>query len=168
MKTVGLDPSTCTGMAMVGDGEDRGKTVELPRERGFLRLQLIADDIAGTINVWEPEFVAIESYAFVRNIDAFVRLVEVGTAIRMALREQGFSWVDVPPTVLKKWTTGSGNAGKPEMALAVKTRWGFESPSYDIVDAYALAQMAQLGWQGILSVRGVKVGWDNPLTKSSR
>jgi len=164
MRTVGLDCATCTGMALVGDDEDRGKTVEIPNERGFLRLQLIAGDVARTLEAWEPEFVAIERYAYCRNVDSFVRLVEVGTAIRTVLYQLSIPWVEVPPTVLKKWTTGKGNASKPEMALAVKQRWDYKSPSHDIVDAFALAQMAQLGWHQVQLIHGVSVGWSNALS----
>lgn len=146
-------------MALVGDDEDRGKTVHVPRERGFLRLQLIANDIGSTLKAWEPEFVAIEDYAYVRNVDAFVTLVEVGTVVRMTLHQLGIPWVDVPPTVLKKWTTGKGNAKKEDMATAVKARWQYASHSHDIVDAFALAQMAQLGWEDVLKIKGVSVGW---------
>jgi crossover junction endodeoxyribonuclease RuvC len=156
MKTLGLDIATCTGMALVGDDEDRGKTIQVPRERGFLRLQLIANDIAQTLQVWDPEFAAVEGYAYVRNVSAFVTLVEVGTVIRMTLRKCGVPWVEVPPPVLKLWTTGKGNATKELMAQAVKARWGYQSPSHDIVDAYALAQMAQLGPEEVLKVKGVR------------
>jgi Holliday junction resolvasome RuvABC endonuclease subunit len=148
-------------MALVGDNEDRGKTVHIPRERGFLRLQLIAKDVEETLQVWKPAFVAIESYAYVKNISAFVRLVEVGTVIRVTLRQLDIAWVEVPPPVLKKWTTGKGNSKKDQMAVFVKQRWGFTSHSHDIIDAYALAQMAQLGWDDVLQITGVSVGWAN-------
>ena len=45
--------ATCTGMALVGEDEDRGKTIEVPNERGFLRVQLIANDVAQTFRVWQ-------------------------------------------------------------------------------------------------------------------
>lgn len=164
MRTAGIDPSTCTGLALVGDGEDRGKHVVVPDERGYLRLHLIATDVAHTLQTWRPTFVALERYAYCRNIGTFVTLVEVGALIRHALYTQGLSWVEVPPAVLKKWTTGQGNATKAQMALHVKQRWGFASHSHDIVDAYALAQMAQLGWEPIQMVKGVTVGWANLMT----
>jgi Holliday junction resolvasome RuvABC endonuclease subunit len=158
-KTAGIDAATCTGIALAGDGEDRGKTIEVPKLRGFLRLQLIAAEVTKTLMVWQPDFVAIERYAFVRNPSSFITLVEVGTVIRVALRQMNISWVEVPPTVLKKWTTGKGNAKKEDMARSVKERWGFSSHSHDIVDAIALAQMAQMGWREVLEVKGVEVGW---------
>ena len=161
MPTVGLDCATCTGMALVGENEDRGKTIEIPKGRGFLRLQLIAKQVAETLHVWEPEFAAVEGYAYVRNVGSFRTLVEVGTVVRMTLHELSLPWVEVPPTVLKKWTTGKGNADKADMAFAVNARWGYHSPSHDIVDAFALAQMAQLGWAEVLEIKGVTVGWED-------
>lgn len=159
MRSCGIDPATCTGLALVGDWEDRGKTLHLPDERGFQRLQLIADDITRTLEVWQPEFVAVEGYAYVRNIHAFVTLVEIGTMIRHVLYRLHLPWIDVPPTVLKKWTTGKGNATKDQMAAAVKARWNYQSHSHDIVDAFALAQMAQLGLEETQGIIGVSVGW---------
>jgi crossover junction endodeoxyribonuclease RuvC len=156
VRTIGLDIATCTGLALVGDEEDRGKTIEVPRERGFLRLQLIANDLGQTLRVWQPDFAAVEGYAYVRNVSAFVTLVEVGTVIRMTLKQCGIPWVEVPPTVLKLWTAGKGSASKEDMAQAVKAKWNYQSTSHDIVDAYALAQMAQLGREAILKVKGVR------------
>ena len=160
MRTVGLDCATCTGMALVGDEEDRGKTIEIPSERGYLRLQLIANQVAETLQIWKPELAAVEGYAYVRNLGSFVKLVEVGTMIRGVLYTLNIPWVEVPPTVLKKWTTGKGNATKDQMALAVKQRWAYQSPSDDIVDAYALAQMVQMGLlAATIKVKGVTVGF---------
>jgi len=157
MITVGIDPASCTGMALVGEEEDRGKTIEVPKERGFLRLQLIAEDVSRTLQVWEPAFVAVEGYAYVRNVSSFVTLVEIGTVIRMTLRDLHLPWVEVPPTVLKKWVAGKGNATKEDMAAWAELLWGFSSHSHDIVDAYCLAQMAQLGWDEVLAIKGVTV-----------
>ena len=164
MRTCGIDPATCTGMAVVGDGEDRGTTVHLPDERGFDRLHLIANNVARILDIWSPDLVAVESYAYVRNVRAFATLVEVGTVIRTVLYDQRRPWVEVPPTVLKKWTSGKGNATKAQMAVAVHERWGFRSGSTDIADAYALAQMAQGGWSELMAVTGVAVGWANLIT----
>jgi crossover junction endodeoxyribonuclease RuvC len=160
MITVGIDAATCTGIAVVGEGQDRGKTIQVPDIKGFLRLQLIADEVFKTIQIWRPEFVAIEGFAYVRNISSFVTLVQVGTVIRVALRQAGIPWVEVPPPVLKKWTCGTGNADKEMMAKAAKERWDFTSHSHDIIDAYCLAQLAQLGWGQILAMKGISVGWE--------
>lgn len=158
MRTCGLDIATCTGMALVGEGEDRGKTVHLPKQHGFLRLQLVAKQVEDTLAVWNPDLVVVEGYAYCKNISAFVVLVEVGTVIRSVLYKARLPWVDVPPTVLKKWTTGRGNAKKEQMAVSVSERWKFESKSHDIIDAFALAQMGQMGMEELLKIKGVSDG----------
>lgn len=164
MRSCGIDPATCTGIALVGDWEDRGKTIHLSKERGYSRLHLIAEEVNRTLEVWVPEVAAIEHYAWVRNISSFITLVEVGVVIRSVLHRRRIPWVEVPPTVLKKWTTGKGNATKDQMAAAVKDRWAYHSASHDIVDAFALAQMAQLGWADTLTIPGVAVGWASQTT----
>jgi len=158
MRTVGLDIATCTGMALVGDDEDRGKTIHLPRERGFLRLQLIAKQVEDTLGVWKPDLIVVEGYAYSKNISSFITLVEVGTVIRVVLSRLQLPWFEVPVPVLKKWTTGKGNATKDMMALAVRQRWGHTSESHDIMDAFALAQMGQMGEDALLKVTGVLSG----------
>jgi crossover junction endodeoxyribonuclease RuvC len=61
----------------------------------------------------------------------------------MEMYRRGVRWTDVPPPVLKKWITGKGNADKKKMAQAVCEKWQFVSKSDDVVDAYALARLAQ-------------------------
>lgn len=155
MRTCGIDAASCTGMALIGEDEDRGKTIRVQDVTGYSRLHLIAEEISRTLLIWTPELVAIEGYAYCRNIASFVLLVEIGTTIRQVLHRLHIPWVEVPPSVLKKWTTGKGNATKDQMALAVKQRWGYTSVSHDIVDAFALAQMAQLG-AALKSIKGVE------------
>lgn len=154
--SVGLDIASCTGMALVGEGEDRGKTIQIPKERGFLRLQLVAADVERTLVVWEPTVVVVENYAYCQNIRSFITLVELGTVIRSVLFRLRLPWYEVPPTTLKKWVTGKGNAPKDDMAKFVTKRWGFTSPSDDIVDAYALAQLGQLPSVEIMAIPGVE------------
>lgn len=157
MRSCGLDISTCTGMALVGEGEDRGKVIHLSKEKGFSRVQSIAAEVARTIQIWNPSIVVVEKYAFCRNVDTFITLVEIGTAIKQKLYELGLSWVEVAPTTLKKWTTGKGSADKATMAASVCKRWGYNSTSDDIVDAYALAQMGQLEIGELIGLKGVFV-----------
>lgn len=164
MRTVGLDVSTCTGIALVGDGEDRGKTISLPHLRGWQRLQLLAEAVSQVLQVWESDLIVVEGYAYVRNVSSFITLVEVGTVIRSAMYQADMDWVEVPPTVLKKFATGKGNAKKEDMLAAVTSRWGFKSYSHDIVDAYALAQMGQLGRATLLAIPGVISGRPEKIT----
>jgi crossover junction endodeoxyribonuclease RuvC len=159
MITVGIDVSTCTGIARVGDNEDRGQIIQLPKQREFLRLQLIAQNVERILSNWQPDLVVIEDYSHCMNVKTFIIQVECGTVIREVLYRLQCQWIEVPPSTLKKWTTGKGNAKKDQMAEAVKNRWGYISPSDDINDAYALAQMGQLGVEEILKLKGCYLGY---------
>jgi Holliday junction resolvasome RuvABC endonuclease subunit len=157
MVSVGIDIATHTGMARV-EGEDvRSKTIHFPKERGFIRLHMIAAEVDRTLDLWRPDVVAIEAYAFVRNVDSYTTLVECGTVIKQMVYRRKLTWAEVPPTVLKQWTTGSGRASKEEMAAAALAKWGFKSTSHDAVDAFALAKMAQLGAAGMGKLVGVQI-----------
>lgn len=143
MRIAGLDISTKTGLACVENGETVGsKLIRFPDAKGFDRVQLIARSVKNVIQEWNPGLVVIEGYGY-GNVNTLVDLVEIGTGIRLGLKELGMTWWLVPPTVLKKFTTGVGNAKKPQMAASVKERWGFESKSDDVIDAYALARLGE-------------------------
>ena len=158
MVSVGLDISTCTGLAVIGNGLEMGKAIEFPKMRGMARLQYIQQETYRVLNNWKPDLAVVEMYAHHHNVSSFIKVVECGTVIRQVLHTLQIPWVTVPTTSLKMWTTGYGAGKKERMALSVKERWGFSSPSDDIVDAYALAQMGQLGLDAILSIKGVALG----------
>lgn len=67
---------------------------------------------------------------------------ELGYALRsMALYGVGTPVLEVPPSVLKKWVTGSGNAKKEDMKLHAYKRWGFEDRSNNAIDARCLREL---------------------------
>jgi Holliday junction resolvasome RuvABC endonuclease subunit len=157
VKVLGLDISTYVGMALVGEGEDRGKCIHFAGLKGFKRLAAIKSQLEMVLDVWAPDYAVIEGFGF-KNKFTLVTLVEVGTIVRDVLHRRGIPWYEVPPTTLKMWTTGKGNAKKPDMAAAAKKRWGYESPSDDIVDAFSLGKMGEGGLQSLLAVKGVLLG----------
>lgn len=141
MKVLGIDPSTKSGVVCLnGDGTLLdAKHLKFTEERGFYRLQLIAQSVKNVLSDCLPDVVYIEGYAY-NNKHTLVCAVEVGTMIRAELYRAKVPWVEVAPKALKIWTTGNGNAKKEQMAESVQARWGFTSKSDDVVDAYALAQ----------------------------
>jgi Holliday junction resolvasome RuvABC endonuclease subunit len=146
MIVVGIDPSTWVGLARSdGHGDIMGKCVHVDLV-GWERVQLIAENVYRTLEVWEPELAVIENYALgmKKSPDTLVTLIAIGTMIRSSLYNLNIPWIEIRPSTLKKWTTGKGNAKKPQMAEAVKNRWGYTSPSDDIVDAAALAEMGHI------------------------
>lgn len=158
MKILGLDVSTYVGMALVGEGEDRGKCVHFEKVKGFQRLSMIQAEVERILDIWKPEYAVIESYGYANHF-SLVDLVEIGTVVRQALHRRKIPWFEVTPKTLKFWATGDGAAKKPKMAAVAKARWGFVSPSDDIVDAYTLGKMIdELGTDGLLKLKGVTVG----------
>lgn len=143
---VGIDPSTFTGLAAVGSASgpwEQTRLVRVETCRGLRRVQLIAQQVEDWVRGLPPNgTICIEGYGY-GNRFTIVGLVEIGTAIRLALLRMGIRWYDVPPTVLKAFATGKGNSKKPMVAAAVAERWGFTSKSDDVVDAYVLARMAE-------------------------
>lgn len=142
MRIVGIDPSTKTGyVCLNGDGTVQdAKVIRFDDRKGFHRVQSIAKSIVAGITHHEPDLILIEHYVIGRT-SACIVLMEISASIRLSLYQAGFRWMNVTPTALKKFTTGKGNAKKPDMAAHVLRRWGFESKSDDIIDAYALARI---------------------------
>ena len=149
MLVSGIDSSTHLGISLVGNGQIKGKKIEVAQV-GFPRLQSIAAEVERTLKIWQPDFAVVERYAFCRNIDSFICLVEVGTLVKQVLYNLHIPWAEVSPTMLKKWVTGNGHADKEEMARFVESRWGYKSADNDIVDSVALAKIGEeLGMEGI-------------------
>lgn len=156
MKCMGIDPSTWTGIVKIEGDEYVGKLVNFPQLKGYRRLHALGDELDRTLDIWQPDIVVIEHYAY-GNANTLVTLVEIGSILRDRLYRKNINWWEVPPTVLKKWVTGKGNAKKEAVAVAVKEKWGYASPSDDIVDAFALAKLGEhIGRNGVTpDLRGV-------------
>jgi Holliday junction resolvasome RuvABC endonuclease subunit len=161
---VGLDTSTYVGMARSNGVDDFvGKLIHFDGMDGWLRVQSIAQAVGQTLDNWKPNRAVIENYAvgMKTSPNTIILQVSIGTVVRAALYNRGIPWLEVRPSTLKKWTTGKGDAKKPDMALAAKEKWGFNSPSDDVVDGFALAQMGHylLGLDKLPV--GVKYGFGN-------
>jgi Holliday junction resolvasome RuvABC endonuclease subunit len=135
-RVVGLDLSiTATGWC----GADGAvETWKLPAKRGDGRLR----EIYNLVRSWRlmADVVCIEdlpTHAHGAGITGMVHGVT-----RLALRQDDVPYVLVPPASLKKYATGKGNAGKPEMAVALYKRTGLELGDDNQVDAAWLRLMA--------------------------
>lgn len=146
---VGLDPSlTSTGLVTLDQtGNVVRAEVIAPRRRGATGVERlndfwlqVAERVAG---IPEQSLWVIEGYAMgmPRGSSPLTYLAELGGVIRLGLYRAGMRIVNVPPARLKKFACGVGNAKKDEVRLHVYKRWGFEHPSNDVVDAYALARL---------------------------
>jgi Holliday junction resolvasome RuvABC endonuclease subunit len=89
----------------------------------------------------QPCLVAIEGYAMGSKTRPQMA-GELGGHLRLLLWQAGIPYIIVPPTTLKKYVLGSGNAAKELMLKEVFKRWGYDTDSNDRADAYGLARVA--------------------------
>lgn len=133
MKVVGLDLSmTATGIAWC----DGSTYTVANKETGDRRLLMICQEIAISVEGRSIDLVVIEdlpTHAKSAGITGMVHGVARAYLLRL-----GVPYVTVPPATLKKFATGRGNAGKPEMAVALFKRFGVELADDNQVDAFWL------------------------------
>ena len=142
----GLDIAAKTGMVVLdGDVAIERHVLHEPapkdRKDRMLRWHNYAVAIAGVCA--HADLVVIEDYA-VRFAKAAIPLIEQGAIIRHALWKQNKRVIEVTPSILKKFVTGSGKATKDQMVIAVETKWGFEATDDNEADAYGLARIGQV------------------------
>lgn len=183
MKILGIDPGAgTTALILTEDGRDKLplKAIEIKIKKGdgpgIARAEIIGERLTEAIQEWEPDVCVIEGYAYNKKF-GMVANVEVGTLLRYAYRDwwwlrnrepEGpdgeWSCPRVPfyvasPTQLKKFATGRGNAPKDQVSMFVYKRWGFESPTEHIADAYALSQLGAAMYHDDIVV---EYSWEGP------
>jgi Holliday junction resolvasome RuvABC endonuclease subunit len=142
---VALDVSlTCTGIAGVG-WTDRIRT----KLRGDERLAYLETEIASFIR--SADLVAMEGPSYGHSGPRFHEdLAGLRVLVRRYCHHHQIPYALVPPSNLKLYTTGRGNAGKGEVRSAVADRYGIHTEGvgrYDMADAYgALAAASE--WLG--------------------
>lgn len=91
--------------------------------------------------------IAIEDYSYAsKRTSGIIHAGELGGLIksRLKCKFKNLPIVMVPPTVLKKYASGSGQSKKEELRLHVYKKWGFEAKTNDEIDAYVLAKISGL------------------------
>lgn len=147
MTVLGVDPSlTSSGLCILeADGYVPFTMKPKSTLRGAARLAWLRDSVEGFVveNCPSPTLICLEGYAYGAKNQAH-QLGELGGVLRVWIYEQGFAGqtVVIPPTLLKQFVTGRGNAKKEEVMRDAFKVWGVEG-SNDQVDAFALAAM---GW----------------------
>lgn len=145
---MGVDPGVAPALVVLGSdlavpitdqkefAPHKGKKDKL----SMARFEKIATWILDRVIAHKPNLVVLEGYAF-GNSKTLVTLVSIGAVVRYLLFSNGFPYIEVAPTQLKKFCGSSGLAKKDEIRLEAFKKWGFEHPSNDVVDAYVLAQV---------------------------
>lgn len=141
---ISIDPSlTCTGIA-VHDGDNIVTEAIKPKHRrGICRLQYIRDMICLRLDRYSPEAAIVENYSYGSKGRALFDIGELGGVLKTAVHEYGIPIVLVPPTVLKMYAVGKGNADKNDVADAISSKWSVQFNTTDEADAYALLRLGE-------------------------
>ena len=91
----------------------------------------------------KPDFVVIEDNAYGAPSRVVVtKLSALNTLFKVACEFEDIDYVEVSPSLIKKWVTGKGTAEKHVVAQELKRSFGIEfddDKGYDLSDAAALA-----------------------------
>ena len=144
MKILALDLSwTSTGYSVgVHSGLIRTSPQKYPNDMD--RARYIVDQIRELFAANGAELVVIEDFALgaSRKNSRAHSTGMLGGIVRWELHRESIPFALVPPASLKKYATGKGNAGKPEVLVAAVRRLGYERASNDEADAMWLHEMA--------------------------
>lgn len=160
MKALGLDLSTKSGIIGLRAGITPADHPEViyarqlnAKLKGLERTSEIAAGVLEAVSEVGPDEIVIEDYAFgvKPNKSALVTLVEIGTIVRYFLRQHGYAYCTATTNQVKKFATGQGNAAKDQVMMGIFKRFGFEAPTSDQADAFALAGIGLL-WRGALQM----------------
>ena len=155
MIIAGIDPSLSCTAIVIGSGPSNVK--EFTVQRGpqglsvwakFQRYEGIAGDVSEILKAENVERIFIEGYAFASDFNV-TKMAEFGGVLRLYLLDIDKRLREVAPTQLKSFATGKGNAKKPAVVAAVRNRWGFDTDSHDVADAYTLYRIG-LAVEGIV------------------
>jgi len=156
MKIIGLDLSLSeTGLVQIEN--DKKTHEELIRSkptdyehlknkdaREIARILDILDRIIFFIDVLKTDFVVIEGaslHSF--KTRSLFTLGKLHGLVEMALVKKRIDFKIVPPSSLKKFITGKGNAKKELMLLKVYKKYNEEFDNNNLCDAFALAKYGE-------------------------
>lgn len=143
---IGLDLSlTASGVVVLNAGGTvKEHHVIKVKTKGVERLNNIQGEIRSIIGMYNIKRVCIEEYAFGAQGKTF-HIGELGGVVKLLLYRMKVRHEGVPPTVLKKFTTGKGGgegANKDQMTLYAFKNWAFTGVDNNEVDAFCLARFA--------------------------
>ena len=144
MYLVGLDLSlNSTGISIYGDGVIKTYTINPSSKLNQDgKLDFIVDELVHfTFPAYSKVVFFIEGYSFTQKSASITILAELAGTLKHLFRENGVSYYIIPPTTLKKYVTGKGNAKKEQMILGVYKAWNKEFATNDEADAFALMQL---------------------------
>jgi crossover junction endodeoxyribonuclease RuvC len=134
---MGVDPSlTSTGIVIITRGKMEALTLKPPKvaAQGATRLAWFFEQMTGLIHKHRVTAIGIEGYSF-GSKNGREALGELGGVLRLSMHRAGFTPLVVPPTSMKKFITGSGNAEKSTVSKEIFKRFKVDLTANDQVDA---------------------------------
>ncbi|SRR5258706_3796406 len=145
IKVFAIDPSlSSTGYAYNSkNGGIITGTIKPKNIKGINRLIYIEDTlIPHVVLPYRAGLSVIEGYAMgINRGGRTFDLGELGGILRRFFYKQSISMLVVPPSNLKMFITGKGNADKELMAITIEKEYGKTFVSEDECDAYGLLMM---------------------------
>jgi Holliday junction resolvasome RuvABC endonuclease subunit len=148
VRILAIDPAQACGWAFVDTADGAASAIsgawDLSTRRDesagmkLLRLETKLVDVAKTgVDLVVYETPALHSYALaVISHAKFIGVIE-RFCTRHRINYRGYA-----PTEIKKFATGKGNAGKPEMIKAARERWGYAGDDNNEADALCILHLA--------------------------
>lgn len=127
-------------------------TIEPKKLKDAPRLKFIRDALQEVVRTFPIKQAALEGYS-IASVNRSFDLGEVGGLVRLCLLDNGIPFIVVPPTSLKLFVTGNGQASKEQMQRAVLAKWNQNITQDDACDAYGLAHAARVFLTGKASHR---------------
>ena len=127
-------------------------TFKVPKDTvGVARLNWLCKTLHSKLKQYHPTEIFIEGYSFMSKGRSVFNLGELGGIFRLLLARNCGGYYEIPPTSLKKFVTGKGNAKKQILLEQTYRKWGLGSEILkddNQVDAYGLAKFgaAFLKW----------------------
>ena len=167
MLIIGIDPSlTSTGIVVLrGNKVELAVTTKNKPELGTIdrvrliyeRIVCVAESLTDGEKWQAPDLIVIEGFSYGSKGRSVFDIAYLGWRIREELErlrtEDNIPWLEVPPSQLKKFATGQGNANKEIILQQVYKRWGVEFSDNNQADAYVLARIGEAYLQDFEKVR---------------
>ncbi len=147
---LGIDPSlTSLGLAYRGHEGLAVTTALRTKEKGMKRLDYLWRTVSNHVTSIEPDLIVYEGYARGKFANRQYDLAELGGLLKHYFWARKIPVLLVPPTCLKLFATGKGNADKDSVRSAMAADRGKLFSTDDESDAYGLMRMGE----GFLSKR---------------
>jgi len=143
---IGIDASlTSTGLAYYKGDYISAYCIGDPSLLGIPRLKFIRDAVENALCRFRPDVVVLEGYAlgFRGKSNTIFGIGELGGVLQLLILERGIDILLVPPTSLKLFITGKGNADKKSMMKCVGEITGSVFTTSDQYDAAGLLLMGE-------------------------